>query len=59
MHSRPIWPLLALVTLASLALSLARYTGQPVWPAEVLAFAFRWAFIAAFAMFGRAIFRRT
>lgn len=58
MHSRPIWLLLALVTLSALTLSIARFGGHPVWPTEVLAFGFRWAFIAAFAMFGRAVFHR-
>lgn len=58
MDSRPIWPLLVLVTAAALALSIFRYAGHPIWPTEVLTFGFRWMFIAAFAMFGRAVLRR-
>jgi len=50
--------MLALVTIAALAISITRYAGHPIWPREVLTFCFRWMFIAAFAMFGRAIFIR-
>ena len=59
MCPRPSWPLLALVTFAALAITIVRHNGYPIWPTEVLAFSLRWAFIAAFAMFGRAIFTRS
>ena len=57
MPDRPIWPLLSAVTLSALAISYIRRTGAPLWPTEAVLFMVRWLFIAAFAMFARAIRR--
>lgn len=58
MPSRPLWPLLTVVTIAALLISWLRFSGEALWPTEIMSFAMRWVFIAAFAMFGRAIFSR-
>jgi polyferredoxin len=57
-HRRPIWPLLSAVTIAALAISYLRAPEDTALPSLAALFAMRWIFIAAFAMFGRAIFSR-
>ncbi|WP_375194873.1 hypothetical protein [Sphingobium sp.] len=57
-HRRTLWPLLTAVTIAALAISYWRAPDDAALATLAALFAMRWIFIAAFAMFGRAIFNR-
>ena len=57
-NGRPLWPLLATVTLSAVILYVVRERGDRPWPIELGVFAGTWVCMAAFALLGRALFRR-
>lgn len=54
---RPLWPLLAVVTIAAAILSYVRSSGYAQIGMEIALFGIRWLGIAAFALLGRSLFR--
>ena len=57
-RQRPLWPLLTAVTLAAVILYVVRERGDGPLMHELGVFSGTWLCIAAFALLGRAIFRR-
>lgn len=53
----PLWPLLAVVTIAAAIMSCVRSSGTAPVGMEIALFGVRWLEIAAFALLGRSLFR--